>query len=216
MIDKFDETTAKFMYDKRENKDYYISSDDEDNEGDINVISNNNISNKKKKVDEYQDVNNDMEEDQQYHNSVEQASLSSNNNNKKLSDESSGKNKLSDKEEDVRKTKTAKFIAELASMIDQNQISHIVISQKLFPELAKENISPMKIAKKNGWLQEDDTQLIEKYISDVMVEYPDKVEAYKNGKTNLIGLFMGERMKKTKGKFNPKLINKLLQTKLMK
>ena len=109
-----------------------------------------------------------------------------------------------------------KFIAELASMIDQNQISHIVISQKLFPELAKENISPMKIAKKNGWLQEDDTQLIEKYISDVMVEYPDKVEAYKNGKTNLIGLFMGEIMKKTKGKFNPKLINKLLQTKLMK
>ena len=91
-----------------------------------------------------------------------------------------------------------KFIAELASMLDQNQISHIVISQKLFPELAKENISPMKIAKKNGWLQEDDTQLIEKYISDVMVEYPDKVEAYKNGKTNLIGLFMGEIMKKTK------------------
>ena len=87
-----------------------------DNEGDINVISNNNNnnnSNKKKKVDEYQDVNNDMEEDQQYHNSVEQASLSSNNNNKKMSHESSGKNKLSDKEEDVRKTKTAKFIAEL-------------------------------------------------------------------------------------------------------
>ena len=51
--------------------------------------------------------------DQQYHNSVEQASLSSNNNNKKMSHESSGKNKLSDKEEDVRKTKTAKFIAEL-------------------------------------------------------------------------------------------------------
>ncbi|MAQ31271.1 MAG: Asp-tRNA(Asn)/Glu-tRNA(Gln) amidotransferase GatCAB subunit B [Flavobacteriales bacterium] len=108
------------------------------------------------------------------------------------------------------------FIAEIASMIDQNQISHIVVSQKLFPELVKENISPIKIVKKNGWLQEDDTQLIEKYISDVIAEYPDKVEAYKNGKTNLIGLFMGEIMKKTKGKFNPKLINKLLQNKLMK
>ncbi len=102
---------------ENENQHGFGGDDDDDNEGDINVISNNNNnnnnSNKKKKVDEYQDVNNDMDEDQQYHNSVEQASLSSNNNNKKMSDESSGKNKLSDKEEDVRKTKTAKFIAEL-------------------------------------------------------------------------------------------------------
>ena len=49
-----------------------------------------------------------------------------------------------------------------------------------------------------------------------ILKYPEKVNEYKNGKRGLIGLFMGEVMKLSKGKADPKLANKLLQIKLEK
>ena len=58
--------------------------------------------------------------------------------------------------------------------------------------------------------------MIEKHIEDVIKKYPEKVEQYQNGNINLLGLFMGEIMRKTKGKFNPKSINQVLQNKLKK
>ena len=80
----------------------------------------------------------------------------------------------------------------------------------------RKNTSPYQIAQEKGWIQEENTDLIEKYILEIMTQYPDKVKAYQNGNTNLLGLFMGEIMKKTQGKFNPKTINTLLQLKLQK
>ena len=109
-----------------------------------------------------------------------------------------------------------KHIAELAEMIDKNQVSHLIMSQKLFPAMISNEDGPNKIAKKNGWIQEDDTNIIEKYVEEVIKKYPEKVQAYQNGNKNLLGLFMGEIMRETKGKLNPKSINEILQKKLKK
>ena len=76
--------------------------------------------------------------------------------------------------------------------------------------------SPITIANENGWVQEDNTQLIEKLVEKVMVKHPDKVVAYQNGNTNLIGMFMGEIMRESKGQLNPKKINEILKNKLSK
>jgi len=109
-----------------------------------------------------------------------------------------------------------KHIAELADMLGNNQISHIMMSQKLFPEMLTSNLSPNQIAKEKGWTQEDNTELINNIIMSIMKKYPNKVQDYQNGNSNLIGLFMGEIMKMTQGKFNPKIINELLKNKLKK
>jgi len=109
-----------------------------------------------------------------------------------------------------------KHIAELAEMIDNNQVSHLIMSQKLFPAMISSKDGPSKIAKSNGWIQADDTNIIEKHAEEVIKKYPEKVQAYQNGNTNLLGLFMGEIMRETKGKLNPKSINDILQEKLKK
>ena len=63
---------------------------------------------------------------------------------------------------------------------------------------------------------EDNKDEIKKFINDTLKKYPKKVEEYKNGKKGLIGLFMGEIMKLSKGKADPKIANKLLQIELNK
>jgi len=109
-----------------------------------------------------------------------------------------------------------KHIAELADMLDNNTINHLIISQKLFPEMIKNQYSPNEIAIKNGWIQEDDTSIIDKHITQVIAKYPKKVQDYQNGNKNLLGLFMGEIMRESKGKLNPKAISIALQNRLKK
>ena len=62
--------------------------------------------------------------------------------------------------------------------------------------------------------QVSDTSAIEAVVDEVLAANPDKVEAYKGGKTGLIGFFVGQCMKAMKGQGNPKLINELLAQKL--
>ena len=109
-----------------------------------------------------------------------------------------------------------KHMAELANMIQQNQVSHIIVSQKLFSKMIQTGESPNKIANQNGWIQQDDNKTIESLVDKVINKYPEKVDAYQNGNTNLLGLFMGEIMRETKGQFNPKAINEILKSKLAK
>ena len=108
----------------------------------------------------------------------------------------------------------SEYIAQLADMIATNQISQIMVSQKLFPKMINNPKSPNNIASENAWIQENDSITIEKLVDKVINKYPEKVLAYKNGNTNLLGLFMGEIMRETKGKINPKSINEILKNKL--
>ena len=63
-------------------------------------------------------------------------------------------------------------------------------------------------------IQESDSGLIAQFVDEALAKFPDKVTEYKNGKKGLLGLFMGEVMKLSKGKADPKLTSKLLEEKL--
>ena len=73
---------------------------------------------------------------------------------------------------------------------------------------------PEKIVKEKGWIQILDEGEIERAISKAMEANPKQVEDYRNGKEKLFGFFVGEVMKQTKGKANPKLVNEVLKKKL--
>ncbi|MFK7900330.1 MAG: Asp-tRNA(Asn)/Glu-tRNA(Gln) amidotransferase GatCAB subunit B, partial [Cyclobacteriaceae bacterium] len=109
----------------------------------------------------------------------------------------------------------AKQVANLIAIVKEGKVSNSVATQKLFPELVK---NPEKdvfsLAEEMNLIQDSDEGGIEKLIDEVLAAYPDKVEAYKSGQKGLLGLFMGEIMKKSQGKADPKVTNQLLAMKL--
>ncbi|KAA3651863.1 MAG: Asp-tRNA(Asn)/Glu-tRNA(Gln) amidotransferase subunit GatB [Bacteroidetes bacterium] len=106
-------------------------------------------------------------------------------------------------------------IAEIIQLIDEGKISNSIANQKIFPYLIEHtNDRPRAIAESNNWIQESDSNALEGFISEAIAMYPEKVEAYRAGNKNLLGLFMGEVMKRSKGKADPKLTSQLLKEKL--
>ncbi len=105
---------------------------------------------------------------------------------------------------------TPKNIAALISLIDSGKLSHSLASQKVFPEMLKSDEDPLKIAETNGWIQTSDEGEIKKMIEEVISENPNEVERYRAGETKLTGFLMGQLMKKSKGKADPKSAGKLL------
>lgn len=106
---------------------------------------------------------------------------------------------------------TPEKIAQLIRMIDEGKVSNTAASQKIFPELIKHpGQSPHDIAKALNLLQESDSDSLKEYVKQAIAKYPEKVIEYKNGKKGLVGLFMGEVMKISKGKADPKVANKLV------
>jgi aspartyl-tRNA(Asn)/glutamyl-tRNA(Gln) amidotransferase subunit B len=102
-------------------------------------------------------------------------------------------------------------VADLISMIDQGKVNFSVASQKIFPELLKDpGESPSQVALRLNLLQDSSTDSILPIVKEVIKEFPLKVEEYKNGKKGIIAMFMGEVMKRSKGKADPKLANELL------
>ncbi len=73
------------------------------------------------------------------------------------------------------------------------------------------NESPESIAQRLNVIQQSDVGLVTQYIETVIEQHPDKVKAFKNGKKGLIGFFMGEVMKLSKGSVDPNVANKLLR-----
>ena len=106
---------------------------------------------------------------------------------------------------------SAKNIANLIDLIEGNQISNTIATSKIFPLLISSKKSPKTIAEENNWIQESDNTILKDLILQALEKYPEKIQEYKNGKKGLIGLFMGEVMKISKGKADPKVTNKLLR-----
>jgi len=109
-----------------------------------------------------------------------------------------------------------KRLASLISIVDQGKVSNTVATSKVFPAMLACNDTADKIATDNNWTQESDSDALGDYIKLAIAKYPEKAIAYKEGKKGLIGLFMGEVMKLSKGQADPKLANKLLRTELEK
>lgn len=105
-------------------------------------------------------------------------------------------------------------IAALVQMIDENKVNFSVASSKILPVILKENKSPQQIAEELNLLQTDNTDELEHWIDMALANMPDKVADYKKGKKGLIGLFIGEVKKLSKGKADPKKVTELLEQKL--
>ncbi len=105
------------------------------------------------------------------------------------------------------------MLAELIALIENRTITADA-AKTVFEEMVSSDKHPVTIVKEKGLEQvKDDTEL-ENIINQVIEANPDELEAYKNGKTKLFSFFMGQIMKKTRGKADPKIITELLKTKL--
>ncbi|MEO6281785.1 MAG: Asp-tRNA(Asn)/Glu-tRNA(Gln) amidotransferase subunit GatB [Dyadobacter sp.] len=110
---------------------------------------------------------------------------------------------------------SAKALADLIELNESGVVSHSVASQKIFPVLLSDpHRTSSEIASSNNWLQNSNTNELESLVDEVISSMPDKVAAYKKGKKGLIGLFVGEIMKKSNNTADPKLVNQLLAKKL--
>jgi aspartyl-tRNA(Asn)/glutamyl-tRNA(Gln) amidotransferase subunit B len=103
-------------------------------------------------------------------------------------------------------------IAALIKLVDEQKVSNSIATQKIFPLMIKQpNEQPENIAKANNFIQDSSSDSIQPLIDEVLLNMADKVQAYKSGKKGLIGLFMGEVMKKSNGKADPQLTSRLLK-----
>jgi len=108
---------------------------------------------------------------------------------------------------------TPQHLAEMLSMIKEGTISG-KIAKDVFEEMYRTGEHPEKIVRDKGWMQILDEGEIQKAIEKAMEANPKQVEDYRKGKEKLFGFFVGEVMKQTQGKANPKLVNELLKKKL--
>lgn len=86
--------------------------------------------------------------------------------------------------------------------------------QTIFNEMLENNDSPMELAKDMNLIQVSDSGFLDPIIEDVIESNPDEVKRYREGKKALIGFFIGQVMKESKGKANPKLVRELISEKL--
>ena len=103
------------------------------------------------------------------------------------------------------------ILAKLIELVDNNKVSITVAQQQIFPLLIlNPKASPTQIAEENNWLQVSDEGSIETIAREVIAKFPEKVVEYKSGKKGLIGMFMGEVMKASKSKADPKVASALV------
>jgi aspartyl-tRNA(Asn)/glutamyl-tRNA(Gln) amidotransferase subunit B len=105
---------------------------------------------------------------------------------------------------------SANNLSELIELFASEKISSR-IAKDIFPEIISTGKNPNTIIKEKNLIQVSDDALIESIVKKIIDENPDNVQKYKNGKNNLFGFFVGQVMKETQGKANPKIINKFLE-----
>lgn len=105
------------------------------------------------------------------------------------------------------------MIGELVDLIANNVISG-KIAKDVFALMWETGHTPSQIVEEKGLKQVTDTSAIEKIVDEVIASNPDNVTAYKGGRANLFGWFVGQVMKASKGAANPQAVNELLKKKL--
>ena len=108
---------------------------------------------------------------------------------------------------------TATMLAELVARIDDNTISG-KIAKEVFEAIWNGEGNADEIIEKRGLKQISDDSAIEPIIDEILANNPNQIEQYKGGNTKLLGFFVGQVMKATQGKANPKQVNELLRKKL--
>ena len=108
---------------------------------------------------------------------------------------------------------SAENLGALVELISKEVISG-KIAKDVFEIMSETGENPEKIVEEKGLKQVTDTSAIEAIIDKVIADNPDNVAAYKAGKTNLAGWFVGQTLKLSQGKANPQIVNKLVKEKL--
>jgi aspartyl-tRNA(Asn)/glutamyl-tRNA(Gln) amidotransferase subunit B len=106
------------------------------------------------------------------------------------------------------------YLVELFNLVEAGQLNFSVASNKVFKAIMEQPQSPSEYAKANNLIQTQSSESIANWIEEVLSANPEKVAEYKKGKKGLIGLFMGEVKKKSKGTADPKKTTQLLEQKL--
>lgn len=104
---------------------------------------------------------------------------------------------------------TADSLARMIQLINKGTISS-KLAKKVFKELVEQGGDPAKVVEEKGWVQISDEGKLKEIVSDVLQAHPQSVIDYKNGKDRALGFLVGQVMKSTKGKANPKMVNQLI------
>ncbi len=108
-------------------------------------------------------------------------------------------------------------LGDFIRLIEEGKLSNAIAYQRLFPALLSQPLKPpLQLAQEMNLLQTDDKDLLEQLVLDAIANNPEKVAAYRKGKKGLIGFFMGEVMRNSKGKAHPQATQQLLKEKLDK
>ncbi len=110
---------------------------------------------------------------------------------------------------------TANYLADILKMVDSNTINNAT-AKTLLHKIQENGKAPGKIVEEEGLGVVSDFDSIRKVVSEILAENPQEVAAYRAGKESLLGWFVGQVMRKTRGKADPNLTNQLLKDLLSK
>jgi len=106
---------------------------------------------------------------------------------------------------------TAAQLVAFQQMIDDGKVSNSVAYQRVFPAwMENPGQPPLTVAEQLNLIQTSDTDYLEQLARETLDKFPDKVAAYRKGKKGLLGFFMGQLMRASKGKADPKVGNAIL------
>ena len=119
---------------------------------------------------------------------------------------------LKENKVEINETKlTPENLAELIALIEKGTISNNIGKQILVEEMITKGEKASAIVEKKGLSQISDEGAIKEIVEKIVNSHPAEIESYRNGKTNLLGFFVGQVMKETKGRANPKTVNELVR-----
>lgn len=101
-------------------------------------------------------------------------------------------------------------LASMLKMIDEGKISG-KIAKKVFEEMFMTGKNPEQIVEEKGLVQISDPEVLQPMMAEIVASHPKVVEDYRSGKDKAFGFFVGQVMKKTRGKANPAIVNQLLR-----
>jgi aspartyl-tRNA(Asn)/glutamyl-tRNA(Gln) amidotransferase subunit B len=105
-------------------------------------------------------------------------------------------------------------LAALIDLVETGKLNFSVAASKILPVLLEKDQAPLAIAEEMNLLQVSDSHELEAWVNEAISSMPDKVSEYRKGKKGLIGLFVGEVKKRSKGKADPRVVTQLLEERL--
>ena len=105
-------------------------------------------------------------------------------------------------------------LSELIQLIVEGKISNTAASQRIFPEMIHSKESPLVVAERLNLVQDSSEDSLNVLIDQIIQVNKNEVDRYLQGETKLLGFFMGQLMKISKGKADPKTSNSLIKKRL--